>query len=449
MGQTLADLLDANIQTVRRGVLPKIFQLNRDYGVQRICGNSETHRITKTNGGEDFRAPIQFAPPGNFGVGDLDGGNMGLGTAFNVNQFLQTFFTVKMGFQMTYAAAKGTATSDQSVVNAWQMTMQQGLPNMARYEDAAWHNIGGSDGQVAVATAFSGDGTGGTYTLDTDMGARMMIPYQPFEIDNGATWKTGQTDVSPDYLPYVNAGGVDYQNRQITFTCPVTLTGGNVPAAGDILYFAGATPSGTPTFLQGLHYANTTTTSGNYLGLSRTTFPSINSSAVTTGGNLTPAMVLQLIQLIRIRAGNAVGPDLVGLVPPHQIAAMNAQVQAMQQYYRTQRTESQIDPLPSVQLDGGIDYGGVTHYYDALEIATQIDYCNKKDWVRVYYDDKVAADFYRNLGSNEMFFPLYSTNGTPNATVLFYLISTLNYANINPQNSGLITDLTIPQGYDF
>lgn len=449
MAQTLTDLLDANIQTVRKGALPMIYQLNSNLASQRVCKNSETHRITKTNGGEDFRAPIELAPPGNFGVGNLDGGNLGLGTGFNVNQFLQTYFTVKMGFQLTYASIKGTATSDQSVVNAWQTTMQQGLPNMARYEDAAWHNLGGDDGQVAVVTAFSGDGTGGTYTLDTDMGARMMIPYQPFEIDNGATWKTGQAGVSPDYLPYVNAGGVDYENRQITFTCPVTLTGGNIPAAGDILYFGGATPSGTPTFLQGLHYVNTTTTSGNYLGLSRTTFPVINSSTVTTGGNLTPAMVLQLIQLIRIRQGNQTSPDLIGLVAPQQIAAMNSQVQAMQQYYRTQTTQGQIDPLPSVQLDGGIIYGGVTHYYDALEFANQIDYCSVKDWGRVYYDDKVAADFYRNPGNSEMFFPLYSTNGTPNATVLFYLISTLNYFNLCPANSGVITDLSTPSGYDW
>jgi len=450
MGQTLSDLLDANIQTVRKGTLPNIYQLNSDYAVQRVCKNSEQYRITKTNGGEDFRAPIKLAPAGNFGAVNLDGGALGLGTGFNVNQFEQTFFQTKMGFQMTYASVQGTATSDQSVVNAWQQTMQDGLPNMARYEDASWHNLGGDDGQVAVATAFTGNGTGGTYTLDTDIGARMMIPNQPFEIINGATWKTGQTGVSPDYLPFVNPGAASYDGRQITFTAPVTLTGGNIPAAGDVLYFGGATPAGTPTWLQGLRYVNTTATSGNYLGLSRTTFPTINSSAVTTGGTLTPAMVLALVQLIRIRAGNSTNPSLIGLIGPQQIAQTNAQVQAMSNYYRTEITQAQIDPLPKVELDGGIMYGGVTHYYDALQLASQIDYCNPKDWGRVFYNDKVAADFYRNPGNNEMFFPMYNANGGPMATVLFYLISTLNYYNCNPMNSGLITGLTSPsQGYDY
>lgn len=450
MGQTLQDLLNANIETVRKGALPMVFQLNNNYAVQRVCGGSESHRITKTTNGADFRAPIKFAPAGNFGVGNFDGGAMGFGKGFSIGQFIQTFFQLKMGFQLTYNSAIGTATYEQSVLNAWQMTMEDGLPNMARYEDAAWHNLGGQDGEVGVTTAFTGDGTGGVYTLDAEYGARMFIPNQPFEIINGATWKTGQTGVSPDYLPFVSPGAVNYNGRQITFTCPVTLTSGNVPAAGDLLYFAGATPGGTPTFLQGKNYVNTTATSGNYLGLSRTTYPSINSSALTTGGSLNAAMVLALVQLIRINAGTAASADLIGLVSPHQIAVMNSQVQAMQQYYRSQVTEKQIDPLPSVQLDGGIVYGGTTHYEDQLQSSTRIDYCNPKDWFRVYLNDKPGADFYRNLGNNEMFFPMYSTNGSPMSTTLFYLISYLNYGNINPQNSGLLTNLTPPtQDYNY
>lgn len=450
MGQTLEQLLNANIEQVRRGTLPNLYQLNKDYAVQRVCKNAEQYRITKTTNGDDFRAPIKLAPAGNFGAVNLDGGALGLGTGFSIAQFTQTFFQTKMGFQMTYASTQGTSTTEQSVLNAWQMTMADGLPNMARYEDASWHNLGGDDGQVAVATAFTGNGTGGTYTLDTEIGARMMIPNQPFEIINGATWKTGQTGVSPDYLPFVSPGAVAYNGRQVTFTCPVTLTGGNIPAAGDILYFGGATPAGTPTWLQGLRYVNTTATSGNYLGLSRTTYPAINSSAITSGGNLTPAMVLALLQLIRIRAGNDGTQGLIGLIGPQQIAQTNAQVQAMSQYWRSEIKQSQIDPMPSVELDGGIQYGGQTHYYDALQLASQIDYCVPQDWGRVYYNDKMAADFYRNPGNNEMFFPMYNANGGPMATVLFYLVSTLNYYNTRPDRSGLITGLTSPaDNYDF
>lgn len=452
-GQNLQDLLNANIETIRNGPLPQIFQLDKDFAVQRVCKSTESYRITKTTNGADFRAPIELAPAGSFRGVNLDGGNLGLGSGFNIKQFLQTFFDVAMTFQLTYQATKGTATSDQTVFNAWANTMKSGLPNFARYENISWHNLGGQDGQLGTTTAVSASpGAGGTYTFETDMGSRMFLPNMPFEIlsADGTVWKT--SGVSPDSLPYVNAGGANYKNRTINFTCPVTLTAGNVPAAGDILYLAGSIVAGSPpvpTWLQGLRYVNTTTTSGNYLGLSRTTYPVINSTAITTGGTLTPAMVLELAQTIRLVAGNSVTSKLIGLVDPHQIAVMNSTVQAMQQYFRTTITQAQIDPLPNVQLDEGIVYGMQTHYYDSKQSASRIDYCNPEDWGRVYLDDKPGADFYKDPGSGQMFFtPVSGTTGV-NTTTLFSLISTLNYFNSNPQNSGLITGLSLPPGYQF
>lgn len=452
MGQTLADLVNANKEVLRTGVLPYIFQKDKNLAVQRVMKNTDSYRITKTTNGADFRAPIVLAEAGTFGVANLDGGALGLGSGYNVAQFLQTFFEMKMGFQLTYRSIKGTATSDQTVFNAWSNTIKSGIPNFAKQENIAWHNLGGQDGQLGTTTAISGasPGVAGTYTFETDMGARMFLPNMRFEIldSTGVTWKT--SGVSPDSLPYVNAGGVNYQARQISYTCPTTLTAGNVPAAGDILYFQGATPAGVPTFLQGLRYVNTTTTSGNYLGLSRTTYPVINSSAITSGGTLTPAMVLALAQLIRIRAGNEETSNLIGLVGPHQIAIMNATVQSMQQYWRTTVTQAQIDPLPNVALDDAITYGSQAHYYDSKQSSTRIDYCNPSDWGRVYLDDKPGADFYRDPGSGQEFFTPVSGSAGVSTLTLFYLISTVNYYNVNPQNSGLITGLTAPsQDYSY
>lgn len=456
MGQSLLDLVNANIETVRTGVLPMIFQKNKNFAVQRVTKNTESHRITKTTNGADFRAPIELGPAGKFSAANFEGGSLGLGTGFSIAQFLQTFFELKMGFQLSWQSIQGTATTDQTIFNAWANTMRSGLPNFAEYEDISWHNLGGQDGQIGVVTAVTGasPGVAGTFTFETDMGARLFLPNMSFEIlsSDGNTWKTGQTGVSPDFLPIVSAGSVNYPSRQISYTCPVTLTGGNVPAAGDIIYLAGAIIAGSPpvpTWLQGVRYVDTTSTSGNYLGLSRTTYPVINSTAITTGGTLTPAMVLELAQTIELRAGDDVTQKLIGLVDPHQIAVMNSTVQAMQQYFRTTITQAQIDPLPNVQLDGAIVYGMQTHYRDMRQSASRIDYCNPEDWGRVYLNDKPGADFYKNPGNGEMFFPGYSANGAPSAFVLFYLASTLNYFNVNPQNSGLITSLSLPPGYSF
>jgi hypothetical protein len=444
MGQTLTDLINANKETLRKGALPYIYQKDEDYAVQRVCKSTEAYRITKTTNGADFRVPIEVGPAGNFGAANLAGAPLGLGRGVSITQFIQTYFATKLAFQLSYDAIKGTATSDQTAFDAWKRTMEEGIPNMARYENASWHCLGGSDGQVGVATAFTGDGTGGTYTLDTDIGVRLFVPNQQFEIINGATYKTGQTGVSPDNLPFVSPGSVNYAARTITFTCPITLTGGNIPAAGDVLYFGGATPSGTPTWAQGLRYVNTTATSGLYLGVNRATYPVINSSAITSGGTLTQQMVLALRQLIAIRTGSKSKLSVIGLVPPHQVAIMSQTVQAMQSFYRTQMTQDQIDPLPAVTIDGGIIFGGITHYQDGMQSATRIDYCNPSDWGRVYLDDKPGADFYKDPLNGNEFFTQYSSNGGPATSTLFYLLSTLNYWNMNPQASGLITGLTPP-----
>jgi len=188
---------------------------------------------------------------------------------------------------------------------------------------------------------------------------------------------------------------------------------------------------------------NTTATSGLYLGLDRATQPKINTSVITSGGTLDPAQILALKQLIEVNTGGA-APELLGLASPHQFAIMSRQVQTMQFFLRSQVTQAQIDPLPKMS-DDGVLFGDVTHYKDLCQAADRIDYCDKKTWGRVYLD-KPGADFYEDPLSGDKFFPMTasSTNAGYAAGSLFYLISTLNYYNVNPQFSGLISGLNTP-----
>lgn len=441
--QQLTDVLNANIETVRKGVLPVIYQLSDNLAIQRVMKNTESYRITKTTNADDFRAPLKTAPAGYYGAVNLDGGNLGLGVGFNVAQLIQTYFSVKMGFQMTYASVQGTATTDQSRVNVFKETMKDGVPNMARMENVAWHNIGGNTGQVGTVTTTTSVGGGTeTFTMDPEFGTRLLIQNQRVEIFNSNQTVYRTSSVSPDNLPYVQS--VNRAARQVV----VTNLGSIVPANGDTLFLPGCTS--TPVWADGLYYVNTTATSGSYLGLSRTTYPGINSSAITSGGTLNPQQILALKFLIKINGGDQQVVNLIGLASPHQLAQMSAQVQAMQNYYRTQVTQAQIDPLPKLS-EGGVLFGDVMHYEDDCQGYDRIDYCNTQTWGRVYLD-REGADFYRDPGSNEMFFPMTAagTNAGYATGTLFFLISTLNYYNINPQLNGLITGLTPPsQDYNY
>lgn len=440
--QQLTDILNANVETLRKEALPILYQLQKNLAVQRVVADTESYRITKTTNSADFRAPLKTAPAGLYGAVNLDGGNLGLGIGFNVAQLVQTYFPVKMGFQMTYAAVQGSATTEQSKVNVFKETMKDGMPNMARYENISWHNIDGNGGRVGVVTSTTAAGGGTeTLTMDPQFGARLFIENQRVEIFSSTLVTQRTSAVTPDNLPYVKS--VSYRTRQLV----ITNLGSIVPAAGDLLYLPGC--GSVPAWADGLYYVDTTATSGLYLGLDRATYPKINTSVITSGGTLDPAQILALKQLIEVNTGE-IPKELLGLAPPHQFAIMSKQVQTMQMFLRSQVTQAQIDPLPKM-ADDGVLFGDVTHYKDLCQAADRIDYCDKSTWGRVYLD-KTGADFYEDPLSGDKFFPMTasSTNAGYAAGSLFYLISTMNYYNVSPMHSGLISGLNVPtQDYSY
>jgi hypothetical protein len=437
--QALTDILNANIETLRKGVLPEIYQKSSNLAVQRVMKGTESYRITKTTNADDFRIPLKTQPAGKFGAANLDGGNTGLGTGFAVAQFIQTYFAVKMGFQMTYASRVGSQTTDQSVVNVFKETMKDGAPNMARCEDVTFHNLGGNNGQIGIVTTAGAVSSGNqTLTMDPEFGTRLLIEGLDVEVTDStgaSTWRTSA--VSPDNLPRVFS--INRASRQVTLTNMGSVTVQN----GDLLFLGGAVSTGpTEAWADGLYYTNTTATSGSYLGLSRTTYPSINPSAITSGGTINAQQIFALKNLIKVRGGNQSVLKLIGLASPHQLAQMSAQVQSMQFYLRDAVKQPQIDPFPTTE--DGVSFGDVTHYEDLLQGSDRIDYPNVDTWLRVYLD-KPGADFYRDL-KGDMFFPMTATSTNAGYAFgdLFYLISTLNYANINPMLNGLITGLSTP-----
>jgi len=444
--QDLTDLVNANLETVRK-ILSYTYQMNSELAIQRVMKGAESNRITKTTNGDDFRAPLVIAPAGLYGAFNPEGGNLGLGVGYTLAQLVQTYFATKSGYQLTYAAVRGTETDLQTRFNAWKETMKGAVPFMARMENVGWHNLGGNNGQVGIVTTTTSVGGGTeTFTMDPEFGTRLFIENQRVEIfnSNQSTYRT--STVSPDNLPYVQS--INRVARQMV----VTNLGSIVPANGDTLFLQGCTS--TPVWADGLYYVNTTSTSGSYLRFSRTTYPSINPTAITSGGVLNPQQILALAFTIKIRGGNQQFPTLIGLASPHQLAQMSAQVQAMQVYYRSQMTGPQIDPLPkqvSVGMDQGVLFGDITHYEDDCQGYDRIDYCNPKTWGRVYLDHE-GADFYRDPGTNQMFFPMTAagTNAGPAAGTLFYLETTENWINTNPLLNGLITGLVPPsQDYSF
>ncbi len=280
-----------------------------------------------------------------------------------------------------------------------------------------------------------------TYTMGTDFGANLITPLQVVEvIGSDLTNKTLAATVSPDTLPYVSA--VDYINRTVTIANTAGLTAGNAPASGDYLAFQGV--GATPTWMNGLYYVNDSSTSGTYLGLTRSTSPQIVATNYAANGTLTPQMGILMKHRITLRYGK-LPTTLIGIMNVAQHAAILNQGINISTWFRNSSAQAKaIDIAPAVE--DVVDFCGVPTHLSTHQSQSRIDYVNKADWGRVWFGNTNQWDFWTDDQGKKVF-TLNSSNGAPAASELFYMWASYNYYNVNPGAGGYISGLTLPTGY--
>lgn len=430
MAQTLTQLLNANIETLRQEAMPYLYELSTFFS-GKILKGTKAYQITKTTNSLDFRAPLMINPPGKYGAVSLAGGNLGLGSGFDVKHLVQTYFATKLGFQLNYDARMGTKTKGQSVVNAFKETTKAAFPVFQRYDDVSWHSIGGSQGIIGQATAYASN----VYTMDSEYGADLIVVGQSAEIFDTTLVTQKTSNSTPDSLPTVTA--VDKINKTVTFT---SLSGlATAAAATDKLLFEGC--GATPAWANGLQYFNDNSTSGNLLGLSRSSYPEIVANGVNAAGALTVAQGLLLKHRIFKRRGK-LPTGLRGSVNVAQQATMLLNANQISEWMRG-RNDKTIDQLP--QVEDEIVWCGITHDLDGHQSNKRVDWVNKDVWGRVYLD-KEGADFFENM-EGKKFFEQRGSNGGVLACDLFYWLSTQNYYCVDPGSQGYIYNLTVGSGY--
>jgi len=424
MAQAIADILYQNSEVVRKA-MPTLFELE-SYPSQMIKKSVEAHRISRTPNSADFRAPLEYAPAGRFGTFDRAGGSLGTGSGYKTQQLVQTCFPLKLGIELNLDVRWATEAPNLTVVNAFKHNMKRAIPTFQRYEDAGWHNIvSGNQGLIAQSTSYASD----VYTMDPEHGADLVQMNQSVEIYDSALTGHRTTGVTPDSLPYVL--NVDKANK----TVKLSSLSGLSPAAGDYLAFEGA--GATPAWMNGLYYFHSTATSGNLLGLSRTTVSEINSNFVDGSAGLSPEIGFQLYAKIKQRRGKVA--TLQGLVHTAQAATMYKSAIAISEWQRG-GNDKMIDLFP--KLSDTITWCGVPHRIDIHQSRKRIDWINTKQWGRVWEHE---LDWYEDL-SGRRFFPK-RTSDVISAADSMYLVCSHNFYCVDPGGEGFIYDLPIPTGF--
>lgn len=433
MAQTATDVLYANMQVVRQNVLPRLYELS-NYVSAKIIGGIEKHQISKTPNSQDFRAPIETGNTAIFGTWNMAGGSLGLGGSFQTQQLVQTAVPLKLGFQLNRDAVWSTNDKALSVVNAFKKSVKDAPELFARYDDTSFFNITGSQGVIGVATGVNSQ----TYTLDTNFGANLLMQGQSVEVFDStlATDKTNNAGLSPDSLPKLSA--VDKINRTVT----LDSIGGMSLAATDKLLFAGVAT--TPTWINGLYYFNDSSTSGSYLGLTRSSYPELIANGYDAGSNsLTPQMGLLIKHRIFLRRGQ-LPKGLVGIMNIAQHAALLNQGINISNWFRGKgMTDKMIDIMPTVE--DVVDFCGIPTYLSPHASQTRVDFLDRSKMGRVTFGQN-AVDFYEDL-EGKRFFPVRSSNGGVSASDLFYLVAVQNFYNVDPGSGGFIQNLSLPTGY--
>jgi len=422
------------MQVVRKH-LPALYELNQPaYGL--LSKTAEKFRISQTPGSSDFRAPLKLNPPSTFGTWSMAGGSLGTGNGFATQQFAQTYFPLKLAVTVNYDAMVATSGgANLSVVNAWKENMKDAIPSFQRMAEASFHNQGGSNGVVAIGTGYSG----GTVTCDTAFAADLVQVGQPLEIlsADGNTWRTSA--VSPDNLPYVSV----VNKGAGTFV--LTNLGAITPQATDQYIFQGAIAAGSPptvTWLNGLNYFHTTSTSGTILGLTKTSYD-IMPNLVNANGSLVPAHMWQLSAQIRQRRGKVEG-KFKGLIHDAQAAAIKNLGLSVTEVLTQQGTAFKSTDLAGDSAMSEITFGGITHMIDVHQSKTRIDILIPgENWCRVYGQE---LDYFRRP-EGQMIFEGRSSTGTVAASFSFFLVTQENYVCVDNGKEGVIYGLSIPAGF--
>jgi hypothetical protein len=433
MAQDVSSIYHANMEVIRKDI-PALYELSQTAEAM-LSKSAEKFQISVTPNGQDFRIPLEIAPPASFGAFSMAGGSLGTGNGYTTQQMYQTYFATSLAVDVNLNAMVATqGGSNTSVLNAWKTNLKRAMPSFQRMMDAGFHNTGGNTGQVATSTAL----TSLTYTLDTTNGANLIQVGMPLEIltSDGATWRT--STVSPDNLPTV--ASVDKTNRKIT----LTNAGGLTLASGDLFFFRGSVAAGSPpttTWSNGLRYFHSTSSSGNLLGLSKASYD-IMPNLVNVNGSLVPAHGYQAKAQVRQRRGS-IPKGYKGLIHDAQAAQLRNLGLSITEIHQSAGSSFQATDLGAGMADT-ITFWDIEHKIDVHQDKTLVDWVLPSDnWCRVYGQE---PDFHKST-EGKMIFEGRNSSGTVTAKWSFYITAAVNYACVDAAKEAVLYGCTIPSGY--
>src|SRR5260221_2826151 len=378
-----------------------------------------------------MRVPLEMRPGGYFGQFNPDDADLGVGDGPQFDKGTLSVAHLKYAVQWSKLAEWGTNDKRKAVVDAFQRILASAMPEFRRNVDALCQQAGsGVLGTVsAVGTTTL---TNDTLTLGTDGFGAKLLRYGQLVNIYDTTLATQRTAAGGEAKVISH----DLVNKQIVLDRTVAGVTGTAKVV-----ISGVTGA-SPVSLLGIPYHATNSSSGTWLGFTRSTTPEIRANRVNAAG----ALALPFARLAINEIGDRVGiverkQKLTAWMHPAQVAAYEALGQLVQIINRGSQGTNKMDLYFG---DGeGMQMAGATVRPHYLWDKTRIDFLNMKLWGRAELN---PAGFYKSKDGRR-FFELRGASGGVKTSDVFYIVVSFNMYAKNPAAIAYIDGLTVPSGY--
>lgn len=370
-----------------------------------------------------LRVPLELRPGGAFGYFNPDGGDMGRGGGPTWDKAVLNCVFLNQAIEYTKLTEWATDDARKAVINSVRRMTATALDELRRQLDAQMMQAG--NGVIGTVTTDTPAGGSNVIALTTDgFGARLM--------------RYGQTVQIFDTTLATNRGsGVitnwDVENKTISITPQIA----GVVATDKIVTAGISSPASLPA-LYGVPYHHANSSTGTWLGFSRSTTPEIRSNRVNASS---AALSLPLPRLAINKIGNRVGID--NTFKPN--AWMHpAQKQAYEE----------IGQLVSLIQKQAKEEGLNMYFGDAMQMAgapvkdhfnwdnTRIDFVADSVWGRA---EILPIGFYTTDG-RKIFEIRGASGGVATADIFYMVVGMQTFVN-NPAATSYIDTLAVPSGY--
>lgn len=384
-----------------------------------ISDNGRAQRVGSTA----YRIPMKYARPGDYKMGDLDGGTLptGGGSKWDKGTVSPVVVMLPVGWTKLVELI-GQKADKVAITNVVNETLADAADQMKKIRDIALNTDG--TGKIGVVSAV--DTTNNIITMDGGFGARLVQPDQTVGIWNGTALRGTFANVDRVFNTLGGTQSFHYAGADVAGA-----------ADNDIVRVNGLT-DGAPSYVFGLPYFINNSTTGTLLGITKANAPYVVSNAYDLGGAQISLPALRLlINQVSSRLGKKGLKDQFFHTHPSQVAAYE------ELGFERQEVESNGSFGPLDLMFENFKVAGYKVMSNNNADQTRWDFVSPKSFGKVQYAD--GPFWYETAGGK--IYPIYDTStGAPTTSFGATLISATQYFCDNMLANGCITTAKVPSG---